>query len=300
MTFCLRLGKVDADVANGDIFGFFYISAVTSFSIENGGTLTKHRLDSGAEVNDHYIPNNPKFKLDGVISSADITYNPSNTNSIIGQILGEGVMNGDLPPKATTIDTSSSGIMQYVPDILENMIPDVVAQFLPVSDPEIVVDEDVKPLYGDQFAMLIREMTTRITYNPTTALYQNSIVPCALYELRGNDYVRVYEDLIITSFIPTETPDSGDALTFSMTLEQMRFVRSIKDTSSVAQEMAKKVAQSNNKGKTDSTTKSKTEDTEEAKKNKDYDEATLKGILSPIIDAISRGAEAVVKGAGVI
>lgn len=295
MSLCLRFGNVNADVTSGDLTAFFYISASRSFVQEYRATLTKHPLDAGVSISDHVFCENPIYQIEGVISSVDISFEPSNANNMLrninsienengDRIQGRGVLNGVIPPTATSINTQTSG--------LSKLIPDVFNQFIPTSEPDIVGYETIRPDYGNQFKNIIHEIMTKVTFNRETNLYNNNVVLCAIYDMTGRNYIRVHEDLVVTSCKFNEDQDTGDGLFFSITLEKARFTTISLDRSNAAIEMSKKTAQKKNKGKVDGTTTKKTESTEESeskKKDEGLGQPTLVGIYDKSVDTVSRG-----------
>lgn len=271
MSLCIRFGRVNSDVANGELTGFFYISAVTNYSQVLKSTLTKHPLDSGVSISDHVFSDNPVYNIEGVISSVDISSKPSVVNNLLRTInsvdtddgtvqLGRGVINGVIPPQATNVDEQTSGLRKFLPDVID--------QFIPQEDPEIVGSEVIKPNYGNHFINIVYEIMTKITFNQKTNLYNNSATLCALYEMNDNNYIKVHDNLVVTSCQFNENQESGDGLFFSMTLEKARFTYIEIDRSNTAIEMTKKVQKKKNKGKVDSTTKNKTENSKDAEKDK--------------------------------
>ena len=72
-----------------------------------------------------------------------------------------------------------------------------------------------------------------------------------LYEMNGTNFVNAITDLVITDVVFTETPDSGDALTMSFSLEKVRLITLDKTEmpKKAAPAVKKKVASKESQGK---------------------------------------------------
>ena len=242
MSLVLRIGEPEGSPDNS-IAALVYINAVTNYTKDYRGSVSKHPLDSGVSISDHFISENPIYNIQGVITAADI----SGTSSLL-DIEGQQVFNQQFAP--TPISVASGGLSKF--------IPDVVGQFFSLSGAEVIGPTDsVASDMNDWFEGIIDSLMTRISFNQKTNTYRNLVVPCALYEMEGTDIKRKVDSLIITSFIKEENPDTGNGLHFKMVLEQVRFVEVRKEAlpQDVADSMKKKSATTENKGKADSKTK---------------------------------------------
>lgn len=230
-----------------DISAVYYINAVESYTKTVNGKLSKHPLDSGVSISDHFISENMTFNIRGVITSADITFAAYTTN--FAAVGANNIQMGE-PPISVTVDDGKT--------LLNQFLPDVIGQFLSPVEPEVFGDESPVAEAGPSFSEFIEKMILDVIYNPTSQTYRNSIVPVSLYEMEGNQYSKApYTNLVVTDFRVNETPDTGNGCHFDMTLEQARFVEIRKEElpEDVSEEIKKQAAASANKGKADSTKK---------------------------------------------
>lgn len=279
MSLVLEFGNIDG---SGEVSALFYINAVTNYTKKVSGKVSKHPLDAGVSISDHFIADNLTFSIRGVITSADITYAAYTTS-----FAAVGVNNVQMgePPIAITVDDGSS--------LLSKFIPDVVGQFLSPVEPEIVGDTSSVSEAGGSFSEFIEKMILSVIYNPSTNSYRNSLVPVSLYEMEGNTYSKApYSNLIVTDFTVEETPDTGNGCHFTMTLEQSRFVdiRTDKLPEDVNESVKKQAAPTENKGKADSTTKPVDEGTEQSLE-KDKGPTTLRKMFDQGVDYLDQGVD---------
>src|SRR5690554_4440316 len=80
MSLALRSGGV------GDENGFFiYFDAVTAYTQNYSGSVTKHPVDSGVSIVDHFIAENPTITISAVISGVDVSTGSFNIAGADGQ-----------------------------------------------------------------------------------------------------------------------------------------------------------------------------------------------------------------------
>lgn len=256
----------------------YYINAVESYTKNVNGKLSKHPLDSGVSISDHFTSENMTFNIRGVITSADITFDAYTTTFTA---TGSNNIEWAEPPVAVEIDTGKT--------LLSKFIPDVVGQFLSPLEPEVRGDETEVLEAGGPFSDFIEKMMLDVIYNPTTQTYRNSIVPVWLYEMEGTRFGRTpYTNLVVTDFKVNETPDTGSGCHFDMTLEQARFVELKEELlpEHVAEGIKKQAATSANKAKADSTAK----EVEENPQNDPMGPFYLQGILKRAVSGPIPGA----------
>ena len=116
--------------------GFLYLDAVTAWNRSFTGQVTKHPVDGGGNVTDHYINNNPIYTMSAVISSSDI----STTSALLADSNGNEPYNTVMPPSAVVVGSSDQSLLM-------RFIPNVVGQFLPATLPDVTVDD----IRGDIF-----------------------------------------------------------------------------------------------------------------------------------------------------
>lgn len=230
-----------------EISAVYYINVVESYTKNVNGKLSKHPLDSGVSISDHFISENMTFNIRGVITSADITFAAYTTS--FAAVGANNIERGE-PPIAVTVDTGKT--------LLNKFLPDVIGQFLSPVEAEVFGDESEVVETGTSFSEFIERMILDVIYNPTTQTYRNSIVPVSLYEMEGSQYSKApYTNLVVTDFKVNETPDTGNGCHFDMTLEQARFVELRKEAlpDDVAAEIKRQSQPTSNKGKAGSTEK---------------------------------------------
>lgn len=233
--------------------GFIYFDVVTKYSKQLSGKVTSHPLDAGASITDHYISENPKYNIVGVISSADISNVP---NSIT--VDGESPFNVNPQPSAVSVGNSGSGLLKA--------IPGVSSGFLTSGPEQISMDSNVKVDYGDQVKNLLQKLMTGLVYNENEKKLRNKMTLITLYEFYGNILGIEAENLVMTSCAFDEDPDSGNGVFISMSLEQVSFVTLQKT------ELPKDVSASLSKSSQSTAKKSKADGTE--KKVGDSSDAT--------------------------
>lgn len=230
-----------------EISAVYYINVVESYTKTVNGKLSKHPLDSGVNISDHFISENMVFNIRGVITSADITFDAYTTSFAA---TGANNIERTEPPVAVSVDGSKT--------LLNKFLPDAIGQFLSPLEPEVIGDETEVVESGPSFSEFIEKMILDVIYNPTTRTYRTSITPVSLYELEGGQYSKApYTKLVVTDFKVNETPDTGNGCHFDMTLEQARLVELRKEglPQDVADEVKRQSVPTNNKGKADSAEK---------------------------------------------
>lgn len=244
MSLVLQFGD---STAPEKVSAVYYINVVESYTKNLKGTLSKHPLDAGINISDHFIADNMTFNIRGVITSADITYDAYTTSF---EAVGMNNIQLWLPPVAVEVDTGKSLLSKY--------IPDAIGQFLSPIDPEVIGDDTEVVEAGGGFSEFIENMILEVIYNSTENTFRNSIVPATLYELEGNQYTKApYKNLVVTDFKVNETPDTGNGCHFEMSLEQARFVYLRKEPlpEDVSDAIKKQSAETANKGSVSSTEK---------------------------------------------
>lgn len=277
MTIALKIGNEDSQVQ-----GFIYLDAVTRYDKDLSGKVTSFPVDSGANISDHYISNNPKFTLEGVISDVDIT-----GGSALVSIENQKPLNSRGMPNTAQI-VGQENALQF--------LPSVVKQFFERSSSSVSVDSFTQtniPIVE----MLFEELMRGTYYNSADNRWRNKMTPTTLYEMDGSNFVSAKTDLIITNVGFSEDPDSGDALKISLTLEKVRFVtlEMTEVGKSATTATQKKTSGTVNKG-TPPTETGKT-DTDDPSKSTNTSKAPLADELKPALEASSQ-ARAIQRGPG--
>lgn len=205
MTIALKIGGEDTQVK-----AFIYLDAVTMYTKNMSGKVTSHPVDSGVDISDHFISNNQKFQLDGVITAADIT-----GISDLVRIGSEKPMNARARPSQPVI-TGPDETLKY--------LPQGAKQFFQQGTPSVQSTSSNLEVSLPEIEEVLNILMTANYYNEVDKRWRNKMVTTVLYEMDGNNFTNARTDLVITDVSLKEDPDSGDALFISLSLEKVRFV----------------------------------------------------------------------------
>jgi hypothetical protein len=253
MSFAIKYGGSDPDEG-----GLIYMDAVVSYSQNFSGQVTKHPVDGGANITDHFIQNNPVFTMSAVISGVDIS-----TGSYLIQD-----NDGNFPYNVTTAPTAVS-VNSTDSSVLSRFIPDSIGQFLPDSSPDVVVDPARSDLI-EQIRDMLKDLISGVKFNDTTGQFDPNIKVVQLYEFTGRLLKRIQNNLVVTNVQFKEDANTGYGLYCDITLEQVSFVY-LKKTDipkDVQDAIASKASGTSDKAKQDSTT---TEDPDDMPAENDDD-----------------------------
>jgi hypothetical protein len=245
MSTAIRFGNPQ-DLAS--LSGFIYLDATTEYSKQYSGRVTKHPIDSGGTITDHFISENPRFSVSGVISSIDFSPIPS-------QMLleGDGPININDTPDAVTVNNFYAGLLE--------LLPSTILQFAEAPKFYVEGGGTTRKNYKQEVTKLLTDIMTGVYYNQARTRWENRMVPAKLYEMEGTVFANSIDNLILTGLEISEAVDDWDALTLRMEFEKVTFVTLEKVD---APKTKKKGAQpSKNKGKvtaTPSTTAAKKPD----------------------------------------
>ena len=207
MSFAIRWGGTNPDEG-----GLIYMDAVVSYSQNFSGQVTKHPVDGGAQISDHFISQNPVFTMSAVISGVDIS-----TGSYLIQD-----NDGNFPYNVTTAPTAVS-VNSTDSSVLSRFIPDSIGQFLPDSSPDVVVDPARSDLI-EQIRDMLKDLISGVKFNDTTGQFDPNIQVVQLYEFTGRLLKRIQNNLVVTSVQFKEDANTGYGLYCDITFEQVSFV----------------------------------------------------------------------------
>lgn len=213
--------------------GFIYLDAVTAYSQDYRGQVTKHPVDSGASISDHFIKENPIYTISGIISGTDLSAIPWK----ITDQEGNKPINAQEQPVSISLNSSASGLLQY--------LPDSIGQFLSVSLPSVEsfgntrTDLNYEILVKD----LLKGILNGVRYDQKKDKVVSNVQTVDLYEFDGSNIRDIISDLVITNFRIREDQDTGDALFLDLTLEQVTFafLEKVELPQDVQQSLKKKV-----------------------------------------------------------
>lgn len=232
MSIALKIGDDESEVQ-----GFLYLDAVTMYSKSLKGRVSSHPVDSGANIADHFIAENPKFSLRGVVSDVEI----SGVSDMVN-LEGRVPMNAISLP-ATPLIQGQEKSLQY--------LPSAVRQFFERKEATVGVSDATTPSNIPAVEALFRQLMTGLSYNQTDRRWRNKMTLTTLYEMNGYNFSNAHTDLVITSVEFSEDPDSGDALYLDISLEKVRFatLKSTELPKKATSNKKKKVAGTSDKGK---------------------------------------------------
>ena len=268
--------------------GFLLFDAITSWNRSFTGTVSKHPIDGGSNVSDHYINNNPVFTMSAVISASDVSLTPF----ALSDQDGNKPLNSRAAPTGVSVTSSDQSLlMKFMPNVIGQFLPDTLPTVVMDGESEgqppkeeksyeagitegLIVEEEEVPTppntrgldssYTENIQDILSNLQSGEGYNQITGQFETLIRPVTLYETdntlnlvkklptNSNSY------LVITSINFREDTESGYALYADITLEQVRFanLKKVQLPSELVQTpVKKKVATKKSLGKCDSTTK---------------------------------------------
>lgn len=223
--------------------GFIYLSAVTSYTQNYAGKVTKHPIDGTGSVTDHYISENPVFSIGAVITGVDI----STGTYLIQDLDGNSPYNANQAPTAVSVNSTDQSV-------LKKFIPDSIGQFLSDSQPEVVVDSRRADLL-EQIRQALIDLTAGVVFNEKTGQFDPSIQLVRLFEYDNTLLRKVINNLVMTKITFKEDPNTGCGLYCDITFEQVTFAFLKKTVipKDVQDSLKKKSSSKASKGKQDST-----------------------------------------------
>lgn len=241
MSLAIKWGQENSDAA-----GMIYMDAVTVYTQNYTGSVTKHPVDSGVNITDHYIKDNATFSISAVITSVDV----STGSYLIQDLDGNSPYNVRQAPNPVNVTSTDRSVLQ-------KFIPDSLGQFLPDSQPDVTMDE-IRADLLDQVRGALINLTSGVRFNEETAKVESNIELIQLYEFDENNLLkRIINNLVVTSIRFNEDANSGYALYCDIGFEQVSFVdiRKVDIPKAVIAPLQKKASTKKTLGKCDSTVK---------------------------------------------
>lgn len=208
MTLAIKWGSSDTPEKPG---GLIYMDAVSSYSRDYKGKVTKHPVAAGRNISDHFIKENDTYGISGVITGTDIS-----TFTMLIKDLEDNI-------PYNVYDNSVAVSISSTESDLFKLLPDVVGQFFQPALPEVEMSAD-RTIVTDQVEKALIDLMSGVVYNESTNHFDSNIQLVQLYEYQGTFITRITSNLVITSIKFKEDAKSGDGLYFDMTLEQVNFV----------------------------------------------------------------------------
>lgn len=236
----LAISWGDSSIQNG---GLIYCDAVTAYTQNYSGSVTKHPVDVGGNITDHFIRNNPIFTIGAVITGVDI----STGTYLIQDLDGNAPYNSNEAPTVVSVNSTDQSV-------LKKFIPDSIGQFLSDSTPEVVVDSRRTDLI-EQIRQALIDLTSGVVFNEKTGQFDPSIQLVRLFEYDSTLLRKVINNLVMTKITFKEDANTGHGLYCDITFEQVTFAFLKKTTipKDVQNSLKKKAATKSSKGKQDST-----------------------------------------------
>lgn len=239
MSVALQWGYIEDAKRPSPTRGFIYFDAVTVLKKSWSGQVSKQPIDGGGLITDHFTRDNPVVTFSGVISGVDI----SAKNRSIPDENSNTPTNIRPTPEAVQINQSSNPLL--------NLLPAGIGQFFKPSSPAVVMSSQSI------------ETLKSIQVNLESLFADGQVQLVTLYEYYQNNLKREpLQNLVMTSLVFTDTPETGEALQCDITLEQITFGKVRKSRidskiqqSLVSQDLANKAASVQDSGKQDSTIK---------------------------------------------
>ena len=238
MSLALKFGDINDPKS---LQGVIYLNAVTEYSRDYGGKVTEHPIELGAFISDHFIAQNQKIKLAGVISHVDFTSAPPHMVKKIEDI--EFINKYERMTDAVTVNDIGSSLSRF--------LPGVVTQFLGAIPPQVTMNETEREEFNGTIENFMKDLINGVSYDEEKQRYFNKMTTAKLFEIqKETEAVFLFDNLVVTSFSVKEDADSGEGMYFDMSLEKVTFVTLEKKTATPKPETkdAKKTAPTENKG----------------------------------------------------
>lgn len=231
--------------------GLIYLNATTNYSRSYSGKVTSFPMDSGVNVTDHFISENPKFSVEGYLSGVDLSGMSANI-----RVGDQTPSNANSMPEALAVQERGGALSTYLPSALSQFTSEPTAVAVTGSIP----GEDSLPRTDELFIQLM----SGLYFNTAENKWRNQMVLCVLYELEDLVLKNARINLVMTGYRISETTDTGDSLHVTFDFEQVRFSTLEKTDlpAKAAKGKKKTVAGTQKKAQQDST-KDKTAETED-------------------------------------
>lgn len=207
MTLAVKWGSVETPEQPG---GLVYFDAVSLFTRDYKGKVTKHPVANGNPISDHFIKENDEISISGIISGTDI----STFSTLIKDLEGNVPYNAYDNALAVSINPVESDLFK--------LLPDVIGQFFEPVTPEVTMSADRTDV-TDQVEKALINLMSGVVFNESKARFDSNIQLVELYEYRGTVINNITNRLVITSLKFREDARTGQALYFDMKLERVAF-----------------------------------------------------------------------------
>lgn len=209
MTLAIQWGSDNTVDLVSSTSGFIYFDAVAAYSKSYTGQVTKHPVDGGGNISDHFIVENPRFVISAIITGQDI----STGSFLIQSEDGASPYNTGVAPSAVSVKSTDQSV-------LKKFIPDSIGQFLSDSTPEVQVDPARSDLLDN-----IQDLLSRLVYNRDNddSFVDNKINLLKILEFDGVNLRKMSTSVVMTSITFKEDVNTGYGLYCDMTFEKVTF-----------------------------------------------------------------------------
>ncbi len=203
--------------------GFIFLDAVTVYTKTFGGRVTEHPIETGVSITDHFISENPKFKISGVISGVDLSPIPYllktlDTTENLSGAEAEKIKNINPPPVPVNISDIGAGLSRF--------LPDVISQFLPDTLGTVTGGDGPRQDFRQEVELFLETLMTGVFFNEDRKRWENRMTISTIYEVDGNQLGKSYTNTVMTQYNVTENVESGEGLFLELSFEQVRFATS--------------------------------------------------------------------------
>jgi hypothetical protein len=276
MSFALKYGSNETPDKPS---GLIYFDAISAYTQEYRGQVTKHPISDGGVITDHFIAENPVFTLTGIISGVDI----STFTNLIRDLENNIPFNVYPATPAVSINSGDSPLF--------GLVPDVIGQFFRPIQADIIIDQTRTDLTPQVREMLISLMKG-IVYDEQTRRFKSNVEVISLYEYEGILLKKIHNNLVATNIRFREDAATGDAIHFDITLEQVTFVTLRREAlpKDVSNALKAKATTEQKKGKQDSSVGDVEADAEDDNKKSPKQTSVLKQYGDEIIGTFSKSS----------
>lgn len=232
---------------NGDLI---WLDAVLSFQESYSSSVTKHQIESGSNISDHIIEENPKFSLNGVISGVEFNGGPTFLDSpqdTLDSLKVTSQINAELGSGFVSIGSSySNPIIKLLPDSLRQFIGND-------SPPEVIMGESLSFETLQELKTILINLNRGFQkYNDKTKKYYIEKELLTVVEFNNQYSIEnSITNCVCTGISFSQDPETGDAIYPQMTFEKVRYVSLVSTTlpQEVADAIKNSSAEKSQKGK---------------------------------------------------
>lgn len=207
MTLALKWGSAETPEKPT---GFVYFDALSLFTRDYKGKVTKHPVASGNPISDHFIKENDEITISGIISGTDI----STFTTLIKDLEGNIPYNAYDNSFAVSINSTESDLFK--------LLPDVIGQFFEAITPDVSINT-TRTDVTEQVEKALINLMSGVVFNEKNQRFDSNIQLVELYEYKGTVLTNITNNLVMTTLKFREDARLGESLYFDMKLERVTF-----------------------------------------------------------------------------